>query len=147
MDSGLFTYTFLEEYEREIRPAIRRIDVFLKTASFPVSPANAACALDINEDEAAAAMADVGCKEVDADAFVAMMRRAGSRICKLYQRELQTGSPSVYTAEQIAYIYDLEVGLVKNACQKMQIREITPFVLPLVFALIPSTCPETNDYN
>ena len=137
MEGRLFTYTFLEEYQNNIQPALSEIDVFLKTAEYPLYTGDVACVLDIEEAEVIAILEEIGVGAIDRKAFLSIMQRGSSQICRLYEREMQLGSPQIYTASQIAYIYNLDIGLVKNACQKLQIKEVTNFTIPFVFAQIP----------
>jgi len=135
----LSTYTFLEEYQQCIQPAIADVDVFLRTTAsdVPMCAADVACVLDICEEEVKNILREVGTQTIDKEVFFAIMRRGSSKICRLYAREIEAGSPIIYNAPQIAYIYNLDADLVKNACQKLQIKEVTTFTMPLVFAQIP----------
>ena len=137
MEHKLTTYTFLEEYNVRIRPFVAGVDVFLKTSDYPLCAADVACVLEIDEREVLSALADIGRNTIDQEAFLAVMERGSSEICRMYAREVGIGSPPVYTADQIAYVYNLDKSLVEDACKKMQIKEVTAFTMPLVFAQIP----------
>lgn len=137
MKGKLSTYTFLDNYEGHIRPAINQIDLYLRTATEPLDIADVACVLDVSEREITSLLAKIDCKTITKAVFMSILSHASSRICRLYQREIKTGSPPTYTAAQIAYIYGLDVGLVKNACAALKIKEATAFTLPLLFAQIP----------
>ena len=133
----LSTYTFLEEYRQYIQPAIADVDVFLKTAVVPICAADVACVLEICEEEVKDILRKLDVQTIDKEVFLAIMRRGSSRVCRLYAREIEAGSPIIYNERQIAYIYNLDAALVKNACQKLQIKDVTAFTMPLVFAQIP----------
>ena len=133
----LSTYSFLEEYRQYIQPAIADIDVFLKSAEYPLCAADVACVLDICQSEVAHIMQKSGADSISRSVFFDIMRAGQSRICRLYAREFEMQSPIIYSAGQIAYIYNLDDGLVKNACQKLQITEVTANTMPLIFAHIP----------
>lgn len=139
MEQKLFTYTFLEEYQQHIRPVIKEIDVFLRGASEPICAKDAACVLDLNVSEVLRILTELGFdgNTMDKQGFLSVMERGSSPVCQMYGREMELGSPSIYTAAQIAYIYGLEEEVVKKACQKLQIKEVTAFVMPLIFAEIP----------
>jgi len=137
MKGQVSTYTFLEEHKRYIQPTIEEIDIFLKTAEHPFQTADVACVLDISKDEVLKIMAEKGIKTIDEDAFFTIMSAGSNRICVMYAREIEIGSPATYTAAQIAYIYNLDEILVKDACHKLQIKEVTAFTMPLIFANIP----------
>ena len=137
MEKRLFTYTFWEEYQRHIRPTIAEIDIFLKTAEYPLDAACVADVLDLGEMEVFSIMAAAGREEIDRKTFFIIMTSGSSQICRLYCREVEVGSPPTYTASQLSYIYNLDLEDVKNACKKLQIKEATAFTMPLIFANIP----------
>ena len=66
------------------------------------------------------------------------MEEGSSNICKIFKRELETGSPFIYTREQFAYIYDFDTGLVNDICAKLNIKELTWQNIPTVFGHLPS---------
>ena len=137
MDKKLFTYTFWEEYQTHIRPSIAEIDIFLKSAEYPLDMAEVAYVLDLDEAEITSIMTKENFCQIDKTAFMHIMTAGSSRICRLYCREVEVGSPPTYTASQLSYIYNLDLDDVKNACKKLQIKEATAFTMPLIFANIP----------
>ena len=137
MEKRLSTYTFWEEYQRHIEPTIAEIDIFLKTAEYPIDMAQAAYLLDLDEEEVALILAAIKCEDIDKTAFLHIMSVGSSRICRMYAKEVEVGSPLTYTASQLSYIYNLDLEDVKNACKKLQIKEATAFTMPLIFANIP----------
>ena len=137
MEEKLFTYTFWEEYQLHIGPAIAEIDIFLKTTSYPLDAKRVADVLDLDEEEVSSIMAATSQDEIDKSAFFHIMASGSSRICRLYAKEVEIGSPPTYTASQLSYIYNLDLEDVKNACKKLQIKEATAFTMPLIFANIP----------
>jgi len=137
MDKKLSTYTFWEEYQTHIRPTIAEIDIFLKSAAYPLDIADVACLLDLEEAEIEGIMHKASLYEIDLAAFMHIMCAGSSRICRMYCREVEIGSPPTYTVSQLSYIYNLDIEDVKNACKKLQIREATAFTMPLIFANIP----------
>ena len=137
MDKQLFAHTFLEEYEVYIKPALSKIDVFLKTSEYPLCASDVACVLEIDEAEVQSILHKIDKAAIDKCTFFDIMTKGTSAICRLFSREVEIGSPPTYTPNQVAYIYNLDVSAVKNACQKLKIKEITTFTLNLVFANIP----------
>ena len=137
MEKRLFTYTFLEEYQRHIKPAIAEIDVFLKTSEYPLDVAQVAYVLDLDEEEVTSIMTEAQRKTIDKKTFFIIMASGSSQICRLYHREVEAGSPYTYTPSQLSYIYNLDPEDVKNACEKLQIKEATALTMPLIFANIP----------
>ncbi|MCL2350825.1 MAG: hypothetical protein FWC67_05030 [Defluviitaleaceae bacterium] len=126
-------HTFLEEYQTNIAPRIADIDVFLKTAEYPLDAYCVADLLDLDVREVLRHDGHVA----DARSFINIMQSGSSWICRMYQRELERESPPTYTSDDIAYIYNLDYDAVKNACKKLKIKEVTAFTMPLVFAKIP----------
>ena len=139
MEQRLFTYTFLEEYQQHIRPAIKEIDVFLRSSCEPICAKEAACVLDLDVAEVLGILTELGLggNTMSRQVFLMVMERGSSPLCCIFGREMEIGSPPTYTAAQIAYIYGLEETAVKKAFQKLRIKEVTLFVMPLVFAEIP----------
>ena len=137
MEKRLFTYTFWEEYQRHIKPIIAEIDVFLKTTEEPLDVARVADVLDLDEEEIISIMAAAQREVIDKKTFFIIMASGSSQICRLYNREVEMGSPHTYTVSQLSYIYNLDPEDVQNACKKLQIKEATAFTMPLIFANIP----------
>jgi len=126
-------YNFLQEYESNIVPKLKAIDVFLKTETFPIKKEDVADILYMDIKYIEKIMKKLRIKNIYISDFMQIMKNGESYICKLYQRELEIGSPLTYTHSQIAYIYNLDKYEVENACKKLKIKEITSFVMPLVF--------------
>jgi hypothetical protein len=129
-------YTFLEEYRENIEPRIEEIDIYLK-AGDGFSVGCVARLLSLCTEEVLAIMAGIGAFDIDRRVFLHIMATGSSRICDLFRRELALNSPPTYTSDDISYIYNLDLQDVKNAYQKLQIREATAFTIPMVFAKIP----------
>ena len=137
MEKKLSTYTFWEEYQQHIGPTIAEIDIFLKTSEYPLDETRVAYVLDLEKEEVLSIMAASGHDNIDKEFFFHIMSRGSSRICRLYAKEVEVGSPPTYTASQLSYIYNLDLDDVENACKKLQIKEATAFTMPLIFANIP----------
>jgi len=128
---------FLEVYEMSIAPKLREIDLFLKEADYPLSTSDVARVLGIDSANLAQIMAKLSISEIGQSDFIEIMKKGDSQICRLFCREVELGSPPTYTVNQIAYIYNLDQNAVYKACQKLQIREATPYIMPMIFAQIP----------
>jgi len=129
-------YTFLEEFRQNIEPRIAEIDIFLRSQD-EFCAGCVARVLSLCEDEVRGIMESVGMTKIDRSSFMQIMSRGSSRICGMYSREIAAKSPSTYTSDDIAYIYNLDKQAVKNAYQNLKIKEVTAFTMPLVFARIP----------
>jgi len=130
------TYTFWEEYQNNIAPRIAEVDLFLKTAEYPLRIDLVADVLELTEREICKILSDKT-ERIDKDTFFLIMSQGSSEFCQLYQREMELRSPSTYTCGDIAYIYNLNYNVVENACQMLKIKEVTAFTMPLVFSNIP----------
>jgi hypothetical protein len=128
--------SFLTYYISEIMPRIQSLDITLKSMDEPISMPEAAMALCITLDELRQIMSELGIVIIDKRAMLKLMRYASSTICTMYQRELECGSPFVYTRENIAYIYGLSLGAVNNACDELGLVELTSLTLPELFSTL-----------
>ena len=136
MKKRFFAHSFWEEYQARIKPVIAEIDIFLKTADYPLDIMRVAYLLDLDETEIQSILADTNHNSIGKAAFMDIMLRGSSPICQMYAREVEIGSPHTYSASQLSYVYNLDLEDVKNVCQKLQIREATPLTMPMIFANI-----------
>ena len=127
---------FLQAYEKIVAPKLMEIDLFLKCAEYPLSIEDVSSMLQLSHGEVRDIMDGLGIARVGVFEFLSIMQKGSSWICRLYQREVATGSPYTYTHDQLAYIYGLEPKHVEEACQKVGVKEVTPFTMPLIFAKI-----------
>jgi len=127
---------YYDEYEAEIAPRLRSIDIFLRTErSF--TPAEAARLLGLSPDEVLSLFGDCDVPEaIGIDSFFFLLRRGSNKLCQMIKRELECGSPAVYKPHQVAYIYDLCVDSVKRAFSELSCKEVTARVLPALFKRI-----------
>ncbi|MCL2575917.1 MAG: hypothetical protein FWE33_05735 [Defluviitaleaceae bacterium] len=130
-------HTFWDEYQESVAPKIADIDVYLKSAEHPFDIGCVADLLELDEAEIYAILRDAGVKSIDKNIFLYIMTTGSSFLCGLYRREVELNSPPTYTANDLAYIYNLDILAVNNACQTLQINEVTSFTMPLIFANIP----------
>ncbi len=126
---------YLEIYNAAIAPKLKRIDTMLKTGEGTISPEDAADALYISEAEVYEIMRENGLEYIDRAAFLLIMKNGTSGLCGLYRREMELGSPEVYTSRDIAYIYNLNLDDINEAYDKLNILcAATPDMLPDIFA-------------
>jgi hypothetical protein len=55
----------------------------------------------------------------------------------MFKREIESGSPYVYSLEEASYIYDIEFNALKKACANKGISQITKENIFEVFKEIP----------
>ena len=135
--------SFFDIYEREISSKIKEMDILLKSGGFPVELYKAAKILNISDEEAENIIKKAGISRkkgllIDKNIFFALINKGSSEICRLYQRELSCGSPYLYTRENIAYIYNLDISLVQKACRVLNLTVATETMLPYIFKKIPA---------
>jgi len=135
--SNFYTYhSFLEFYKARIYDVLCEIDILIKTSENYINITEISKVLNLNEEEINNIMISKGLKNINQKSFFTVMEQGSSYICKLYQKEKETGSPYFYTPEQIAYIYDLDTDIVVAICEELGIAEITSFLLADIFGEI-----------
>ena len=130
------TFSYLEYYAYCIRPKLKEIDLFIKTKPKKLSVSETANILNLTEQEVKGIMEKENINSVNKFAFFKIMENGSSDICRLFKREIESGSPHVYSKEDISYIYDIDIETIEDVCNLLEITEITPFTLPDVFAQI-----------
>jgi len=137
MNSGKKKYIcFYDEYEAEIAPRLRSIDVFLRTEHVS-TPAEAARILGLSPDEVYSFFEDCSVPEtIDRERFFFLLRSGSNKLCQMLRRELECGCPAIYKPHHVAYIYDLCADSVARAFHEMSCKEVPARVLPALFKRI-----------
>ena len=136
MNSNTKGASFLEVYQTEIAPQLQSLDIILKSMDEPLTCTEASEALYISETEIKEIMRRLQIDFIDQQSFLKIMSEASSPICRLYQRELNIGSPFVYTREDISYIYSIPIDIVNQACEELGLVKLTAYTLPDLFSLV-----------
>lgn len=129
--------TFKEEYETQIEPYLKEIDLFLKTKKPPYTISKTSELLHISSSEIKHIMAKENLTTIDKDTFFTIMKNGSSTLCHVFARELYCGIPQYYTAENISYIYNLDISTVLQASKKMGINKFSPGIIKTLFHFIP----------
>ncbi len=129
--------TFKEEYETQIEPYLKQIDIFLKTKKPPYSISQTAELLHISQSEIKRIMAKENVTTIDQKTFFTIMKNGSSTVCHVFARELYCGIPKYYTAENISYIYNLDISTVLQASQQIGLNKFTPGIIKTLFHFIP----------
>jgi len=127
---------FLEFYQQRISSKLCDIDIFVKTSEGHMDISDISNLLQISEVEILDIMSSNNIQYIDSNNFFNVMENGSSYICNLFSREKECESPYIYTREQISYIYELDIKLINNICDKLSIIKITNHTLPLIFAEI-----------
>lgn len=127
---------FLQTYEREIAPRLKKIDITIKS-NYPYIPTSEVYeTLEISETELKEIMESLNIEYITKNDFYKIMQKGSSYICKLFQKEIDCGAPSFYSADDISYIYNIDKKEVENVCNFMGIKKISSSSLPAVFSQI-----------
>lgn len=129
--------TFKEEYETQIEPYLKQIDIFLKTKKPPYSILKTSELLHIPQSEIKHIMAKENVTTIDRKTFFTIMKNGSSTLCHVFARELYCGIPKYYTAENISYIYNLDISTVLQASQQMGLNKFSPDIIKTLFRFIP----------
>ncbi len=130
--NGVTPINFQQVYSAYIQPLIRELDLFLKTTPEPYTTREVASILDINHSDLLHIMQQLNLQEIDKVSFFNIVREAQSYICTLLTRQFSIVTTS-YTAQNIAYIYNLDITNVENAFYSLGISNVSNSELNLVF--------------
>ena len=126
--------SYLEVYTDEIIPRLRAIDLQLKSGD-AINTLTVANLLDMTEEEVIFLRRGEPGNVTNCE-FLEIMRLGSSLVCGMYRRELERRSPIIYTADDIAYIYDLDRERVQAVFDKLNASAVTEYLFPEVFAEI-----------
>jgi predicted transcriptional regulator len=130
------TESFLDYYDAYIRPALKCLDVAIKCQT-RLTDTDVAALLNISEAEVSDIKKRNGHKRINRQVIMTILSEGSSPVCRMYRRELSLGSPFVYTIEQVAYIYGIELLALKDACRRLGIYQITRQNIFEVFGATP----------
>ena len=130
------TNSYLHTYLSKITPKLREIDLYIKTSDEVLNPSQVASVLELSEDEVANILRINNITQISQSDFFSIMSMGSSFICGLYRREIERGSPHIYTRGDIAYIYQIDMDQINSTCDYLGIREVTSYTLPDLLAQI-----------
>ena len=128
--------TFLDYYEQEIQPQIAAIDIFLKSEEPPYDKEIVGELLEIPPQEWQNLLEEEKISFITRGIFFQLMKRGGSSLCGMFRRATELYLPEAYTAEVIAYIFDLPIEPVRRAAGELGRKTFTDKMLPEVFSKI-----------
>jgi len=135
-ETGFKTRNFWDSYLVDAAPKLTEIDLLIKTSDSPYNISVVSDLLYISENEIVGIMEGMNISEIDRSAFFRIMENGSSDICGLYRREVECGSPDIYSADMVSYIYGIEPDAVRSAAELLGIKDITAFTLPLLLSNI-----------
>jgi len=107
-------WNFFQHY---YTPQLKKIDLLIKTMDGAISIEVAAHALHLSEETIKKIMREKNINLIDKDGLLNIIMHGNSPLCGLLQREFTRGSPSIYSPDDIAYIYGLQKENVERVCQ------------------------------
>ena len=128
--------TFLDYYEQEIQPQIVAIDIFLKSEEPPYDKEIVGELLEIPPQEWRSFLEEEKISFITRGIFFQLMKRGNSPLCGMFRRATELYLPEAYTAEVIAYIFDLPIAPVRKAAEELGQKTFTDEMLPQVFSKI-----------
>jgi len=128
--------TFLDYYEQEIQPQIAAIDVFLKSEEPPYDADIVGELLEIPAEEWQELLREEKISFITRGIFFQLMKRGSSPLCGMFRRATELYLPEAYTAEIIAFIFDLPIEPVRKAAAELGQKTFTEAMLPQVFSKI-----------
>ena len=128
--------TFLDYYEQEIQPQIAAIDIFLKAEEPPYDMDIVGELLEIPPSEWQELLQKEKISFITRGIFFQLMKRGNSPLCGMFRRATELYLPEAYTAEIIAYIFDLPIDSVRKAAEELGRKTFTEAMLPQVFSKI-----------
>ncbi len=124
---------FYNTYSNEICPALRSLDILIKSSEDNIAPDKICSLLNISHNEINKIVRAKNIKNISSDCIPLIMLNGSSYICKIFRKSLSYTKNSVYSPEDIAYIYSIDTGKVLKACDKLRVTEITEDILPKLF--------------
>ncbi len=124
---------FYNTYNNEICPALRSLDILIKSSEDNIEPNEICSLLNISKKEISSIVKAKNIKNISSESIPLIMLNGSSYICRIFRKSLSYTKNTVYTPEDIAYIYSIDTGKVLNACSKLRITEITEDILPKIF--------------
>ena len=128
--SYMLHISYWEFFEKYYTPLLRELDVLLKSIEAPISTAETARALVMEQETVEKIMAQENIRLIDRDSFLRILMQGNSSLCRLMQRECLCGSPDRYSPAHIAYIYGLQDGNVEAVCRENGYKEVPADSIP-----------------
>lgn len=124
---------FYNTYSNEICPALKSLDILIKSSEDNIAPDEICSLLNISHNEINKIVRAKNIKNISSESIPLIMLNGSSYICRIFRKSLSYTDSTVYSPEDIAYIYSIDTGKVLKACNKLCITEITEDILPKIF--------------
>jgi len=130
--------SYWEFFKQNYTPKLKEVDLLIKTMDGALSIEEASRILQMSDNLIKKIMAEKNIKLIDKDGLLNLIMHGNSPLCGLLQREFSRGSPSMYSSDDIAYIYGLQKENVERVCQtnaKIPAKDL-PKALDKIFVYI-----------
>ena len=127
--------TYLDFYNKNIGSKLKDIDVFLKSKQ-SFTKDRVTKLLCITEKNLHSIIKERNITYINQQNFFEIMISGDSQICQFYKREIDCGSPQKYTADDMAYIYEIDKKIIQNIFENMGVTYIYNHDIPHVLSLI-----------
>ncbi len=112
---GVSPTNFQYIYKHYIKPQIIAIDIFIKSSEQPYSLEGISEILGIDYHDLLHIIDEYDITTLDKTGFFKIMTKSSSYVGNLISRQFSMSNKSVYTPENIAYIYNLDINSVEEA--------------------------------
>lgn len=126
-------HNFLDKYNREISPALKKIDLMIKSGSINIPVEKVSRLLYISVKEVKSIMQIIHISSINSSNIPSIMLYGSDYICRIFANEIMCGCPDNYTPNQISYIYEIDLNSVCQAYKKLNIEHIARENLALLF--------------
>jgi len=127
---------YLTDYQRNIIPRLKNIDLFLKTKPSPYTKKDTIKLLQISNLELEELMAKNNIKEINSETFMILMKNGSDELCRIFKRELECGLTTYYSPEQVSYIYNIDIDIILNAYAQMGVTKLHHGLLETLFSKV-----------
>ena len=127
--------SFLDLYVEEIEPVIKNLDVILKSGC-EITPGEFAEIIGPKKEDIAKILDNTAHTSIGKQNIIEVISKTDNEICAMIKREIECGSPDMYSSREISYIYKIEKSKVDAAFSFIDCERIPGEDLPAVFAQI-----------
>jgi len=127
--------SYLAFYQATISKPLAAIDAFIKSGE-PFTLQTVSQLLHISQQEVSYLCYAKQIQHWDTPAFLNIMVSGSSHVCQFYQREVHIGYLHCYSPRDVAYIYDLDQGLVQEIFEQLGVQTIRSSAMGQVLARI-----------
>lgn len=126
----------LQLYDTRFAPKFEDIDIYLKSKR-PLTVSVISKLLCISQSEVLHIIKNEDIPSINTFTFYTIMKNGSSQICQLFKRELDRGCPYLYSPEDISYIYNVDLNVVKKAFKHLEKNKVNTIDKKTILELLP----------